>query len=247
MRDETGVEMRVARGFDVLKEAVASEQPGPAAPSRQRVRQAALDLARQETLIDAAYCFCIVPLERRPDAADLLLHAGGEALPASWLIPESGELTALACAVCTIGPRLERRVSALFAERRASLALALDQLGNELLFAVSRRTQDRMQADLSRRGLCMAGELRAGDPGLVLDAQAAVLRLAQAENIGVELPHGSIMTPLKSTSMVLGVGIDLPVVSWSRCDQCPNRGKCAAVSRAKPAAPARAGAGVPAN
>ena len=27
----------------------------------------------------------------------------------------------------------------------------------------------------------MAGELRAGDPGLALDAQAAVLRLAQAD------------------------------------------------------------------
>ena len=35
-----------------------------------------------------------------------------------------------------------------------------------------------MQAEASRRGLTMSGELRAGDPGLALEAQGAVLRLA---------------------------------------------------------------------
>ena len=55
------------------------------------------------------------------------------------LVPESGQLTALAVGIFTLGPALERRVTALFAERRMSLALALDKLGNELLFALSRR------------------------------------------------------------------------------------------------------------
>ena len=56
-------------------------------------------------------------------------------------------------------------------------ATALDALGNELLFEVSRRAQDRLHADAVRRGLSLAGELRAGDPGLALDAQPAVLQL----------------------------------------------------------------------
>ena len=110
--------------------------------------------------------------------------------------------------------------------------MALDELGNELVFAVSRRAQDRMLADAARRKLCMAGELRPGDPGLALDAQAAVLRLAQAENIGVRLGRGGLMHPVKSCSMVMGVGIDLPPVQWSRCDQCPTRDKCRVVERA---------------
>lgn len=224
--------MRVARGFDVLRLATAVPQTGRPSASRERLRREAIELTRHEALIDAAYSYCIVPLARRPAPADKFLHAGGETLPASWLIPESGELTAVACGVCTLGQRLEQRVSALFVQRHAALAMALDQLGNELLFTVSRRAQDRMQADATRRGLCLAGELRAGDPGLPLEAQGAVLRLAQSENVGVALHHGSIMTPLKSTSMVLGVGIDLPAVQWSRCDHCPNRDKCAVIARA---------------
>ncbi|HUW38377.1 MAG TPA: hypothetical protein VMV91_13715 [Rhodocyclaceae bacterium] len=215
--------MPVARGFEVLRAALAAPIKGRTSIARERLRLEAAALVRDEHLVEAAYSYRIVPLEA--PAAELL-RVGGEELHAPWLIPESGQLTALACGVCTVGPRLEARVGELFAQRRASLALALDALGNEMLFAVSRRAQDRMLVDARRRGLSMAGELRAGDPGLALEAQGAVLRLGWAETIGVRLAHGQLMQPMKSTSMVLGVGIDLPPTRWSRCDACPSRQKC---------------------
>lgn len=220
--------MRVARGFDVLREVAESPRFGRASALRDRLRRDALDLAHAEDLVDAAYSYRIVPLEAPPAP---WLRAGGESLHAPRLLPESGQLTALACAVCTLGARLERRITSLFAERRASLALALDELGNELLFAASRRVQDRMLADANRRGLSMAGELRAGDPGLALAAQAAVLRLAQAELVGVHVSDNQLMQPLKSISMVMGVGTALPPAQWSRCDDCPRREKCKLVAR----------------
>jgi hypothetical protein len=220
--------MRVDRGFDVLREVADTPRFGRPSVLRDRMRREALDLARAEELVDAAYSYNIVPLEA---PAAPLLRAGGETLHAPRLLPESGQLTALACAVCTIGKRLEERVTSLFVERRASLALALDEFGNELLFAASRRVQDRMLADANRRGLSMAGELRAGDPGLALDAQAVVLRLAQAELIGVRASDHQLMQPLKSVSMVMGVGIDLPPAQWSRCDDCPRREKCKLAAR----------------
>ncbi len=139
---------------------------------------------------------------------------------------------AVSCGACTLGPGLERRVSELFAQHRASLAVALDELGNELLFDIGRRAQDRMQAEIGRRGLTLSGELRAGDPGLALAAQGAVLRLAGAGRIGISLGESLLMRPLKSTSMVLGVGVDLPASAWSRCDQCNSRDKCDVRSRA---------------
>lgn len=221
--------MRVVLGFDVLREVAATPLRGRTSVARERLRHKALDLAREERLVDAAYSYCIVPIAA--PAADWL-HAGGERLFAPWLLPASGELTAIACGVCTLGPNFERRASELFAGRQASLAMALDELGNELLFAVSRRAQDRMLADATRRGLSMAGELRPGDPGLALDAQAAVMRMAQAETIGIRLSAGGLMLPVKSCSMVLGVGINLPAVHWSRCDRCLTRDKCKVVERA---------------
>ena len=96
-----------------------------------------------KSLLNAAYCYRIVPLDEPPSH---VLRAGGETLDALRLVPESGQLTAVAVGICTLGPGLEQRTTALFAERRVSLALALDKLGNELLFALSRRVQDLIVA-----------------------------------------------------------------------------------------------------
>ena len=155
--------MVVARGFDILRHAQTAPLNGRPSAARTRLRAEALAMARDDALVHAAYSYRIVPLDV---PAAPVLQAGGESLEAPWLLPASGQLTALACGACTLGPQLERRVSELFAQRRVSLAMALDELGNELLFVISRRAQDRMQAEVSRSSLTMSGELRAGDPGL---------------------------------------------------------------------------------
>ena len=183
----------------------------------------------RDALLEAAYCYRIVPLDEPPRDR---LRVGGEVLDAMRLVPESGQLTAIAAAVCTLGPALERRTTALFAERRTSLALALDGVGNELAFVLSRLLQDRILAEARKRQLSAAGELRAGDPGLPLAAQAAVLRLAEADSIGVSVSRGQLLQPLKSMSMVFGIGIGLPPALWSRCDACPSLAKCRMSGRA---------------
>lgn len=221
-------------GIDLVREA-ARKPPAGLSPARARLRASALALIAGEDLVHAAYSYNIVPVER-PAAATL--HAGGEAIHAPRLLPESGELTAVAAGVCTLGPGIEARTTSLFEQKRPSLALGVDQLASEMLFALGRRVQDRMLAEARRRKLCMAGELRAGDPGLDIGEQAAVLRLADAGSIGVELRGGHLMTPLKSTSMLLGVGRDLPPARWSRCDDCPSQPKCA-IGRGRPGAAAR--------
>lgn len=222
--------MPVSREIDVLRDAARSPLPvrGRPSPARERLRAEALRLARNEALVEAAYGYRIVALDVPPAAT---LHAEGQTLHAPKLLPPAGRLTALACAVCTLGSKVEARVRALFAERRASLAMALDELANEWLLEVSRQAQDRMHADVARRGLSMSGELRPGDPGLDLEAQPVVLRLAGAEAIGVRVSEHMTMHPHKSTSMVLGVGVDLPSAEWSRCDECRKRSTCRAIAR----------------
>lgn len=222
-------------GVDLLQE-LANNPPPDLSPVRARLRANALTLIDGEALVEASYSYNIVPLDR-PAAATL--HAGGERIHAPQLLPASGELTAIGAGVCTLGARMEERTTTLFAEKRGSLALVLDQMASEMLFALGRRMQDRMLAETVRRRLSMAGELRAGDPGLDISEQAAVLRLAGAGSIGIELHRGHVMKPLKSTSVVLGVGKDLPAVNWSRCDACPSQKKCR-VGRGRPGAVAQA-------
>ncbi len=214
--------------INLLRNVAAMPMRGRPSALRERMRRDALALAQAEGLGEVAWSYRIVPLDQ-PVGETLRLE--GEILHAPWLLPASGQLTALACAVCTVGPQLEARVTSLFTEKRASLALALDALGTELLFAAARLVQDRMLADAQRQGLSLSGELHPGDPGLGLDAHATVLRLAQAESIGVTARYGHTLYPLKSSSVVMGAGINLPKATWSRCDRCPSKAKCKLTQR----------------
>ena len=226
--------MRAIDSSSLLRAIAANPCAAERFPRRARFRREALALIEREDLIKAAYCYRIVALDEPPDDR---LRAGGEGLDALRLVPESGRLTAVAAAVCTLGPALEQRTSQLFAQRQQSLALALDGAANELLFMLSRRLQDRIVVDARKHQLTAAGELRAGDPGLPLAAQPAVLRLAGAAELGVSVSRSQLLHPLKSISMLMGIGIDLPQSRWSRCDECPSASKCQIAGQGLSAAP----------
>jgi hypothetical protein len=210
--------------FDVLRQ-IDTAGGQARRPAADRLRRQALDFARERGLGRAACVFDVVALDA---AENGVLSLRGESLHAPRLIPQSGELAALAFGACTLGAAISERVAALFGERRPALALALDALGNEMVTEASRRLQDLVLALVRRRGLTMAGELRPGDPGLALAAQPAVLRFAGAERIGVACAPGFGLSPHKSASVVYGVGHDLPATNWSRCDDCRWRETCRA-------------------
>ena len=212
---------RGAKRIEVLERVAATLPVDGTVASRFRAR--AVELARAEGLGQALITHRLVPLDE-PAAAVLI--AGGAAFHAPRLLPESGELTALAFGAATLGSALSERVSALFAERQPSLALALDALGNRMLLEASRRVQDAVLASVRRAGLTMAGELRPGDPGLALETQPAVVRLAGGAALGLATTRSLALNPPKSATVVYGVGRDLPAVAWSRCDDCRSRPTC---------------------
>ncbi|MBU1362452.1 MAG: hypothetical protein KKE51_01340 [Gammaproteobacteria bacterium] len=209
-------------GVDLRRDLENNPPPG-LSPVRARLRRDALALMLDEDLVEASYCYEVLPLDAPPAAT---LHAGGAAFDAPALLPASGELTALGFAACTLGPRLQSRCTTLFGEKRASLAVALDELGTEMLFALARRLQDRVLSECYRKRLSLGAELNAGDPGLALDTLAAIVRLSGAADIGIGLHGGKLMTPLKSTAMIFAIGRDLPAVALSRCGGCPSRERC---------------------
>lgn len=220
--------MSGVRAFDALKQVAAAEPPG-LSETRRRFRAEAVAFARENGLGRAQMTWRIVPLDA---PASELLRAGGEAFYAPRMLPASGELTALAFGACTLGEGIVQAVRGLFAARKMSLGLALDSLGNQMLIEVSRRLQDRILAEVAKRGLTMAGELRAGDPGLALEAQPACARLAGADEIGVAVTPSLALEPAKSATVMFGVGRDLPAALWSRCDDCRSRKTCAVALRA---------------
>ena len=192
-------------------------------PARQRLQTQAQDFLRAKGLGEVWLSYSVVPLDV---PASGMLCAGGEWFDAPRMLPETGELTALAFGVCTLGPIIEERIKALFSEKRASLALGLDEMANRLLLEGSCRMYERLLSDASKRGLCVSGELRPGDPGLALESQRAAVRLAHGQEVGVSVNQNFVLSPVKSITVVYGLGRDLPPAKWSRCDECKSHEKC---------------------
>ena len=214
--------------FDALKAVTRTPQISLRSAAAARLRERALDLVRAEGLGESRYALRIVPLE---DEDDGNLTLEGQTVFAPWLVPQSGQLTALGVGLVTLGPALEARVKALFAEKQAALALALDQLANELLFATGARLEVRLRMLAKRQGLSLAGELHPGDPGLALEAQQSLMHWMTPDTLDISLHDGHLLNPLKSGSGIYGVGENLPAVTWSRCDLCASRTKCSRLDR----------------
>src|SRR3989338_9229497 len=188
-----------------------------------RARQEALDLIERDALVQPAFSYRILPVrELRGETIDL----GDATLRVAELAAESGELTAVAAATCTLGGALGARVTALFRAHRPLLAVALDAVGNELLFRVADRTFARIRREARRQELETGAELHPGDSGIALDQQSTLLALAGAEPNTIALTAHGMLAPVKSLSFLATLGRNLSGRSSRRCDHCPSKDRC---------------------
>ncbi len=215
MSDVDGAPIRAsAVTVDDLLQELMRNPPKDLSPVRLRQREKAMAMLHDEALLDTAHSFDIVPLAGEIEGN--CLRVGSEILPMPERLPRKGVMTAFACGAYTLGPRLEARVRELFSEKRAALALALDALGNELLLALGRRMRSDLLASVRSQGLILGQRLRVGESEFDLPAQAAVLRLAGAGEIGIDLHRVNLFKPQKSEIAVFAVGRKLPKLSLAR-------------------------------
>jgi hypothetical protein len=181
-------------------------------------------MIEDEALARPAFGYRILLVQTvRGDAIDV----GGAALDAPVLAAACSELTAVAAAACTLGAAVQERISALFATRRRSLALALDTVANELLFRLSDRASATIRREARRAGLGSGVEASPGDPGVPLGQQARVLALADAAGIGIHTTGTGMLAPVKSLSFLVALGPNLRRrAAPGRCNCCPSRDRC---------------------
>jgi hypothetical protein len=201
-------------------------RPGASA-TETRHRSEALAMLAREPLIAPAFTYRILPARI---AGGGMIEVGKAALLAPVIAGEPGDLLAIAAAACTLGSALQERISRLFAMRRRSLAIALDAIGNELLFRLADRATAAIRRDARREGMGMGMEISPGDPGLALDQQATVLALAGSCPGHIALTGAGMLAPLQSLSVLVALGRNLRRRSAAaRCKECPSRVRCTVI------------------
>lgn len=196
---------------------------GSVGEAGKRAGREALALVESESLARPACGYRVWPVRRTRNG---VFDLGERSLHIPGFAGFSGEIAAVAAGACTLGARLETRVSALFRARRRLVALELDVLGTESLFRLADRVVARIRSEARRAGLRTSAALNPGDPGLALGEQPGVLALAEGEPRGIALAPGGMLRPVKSLTFIVALGRALPESSVARCERCSARNRC---------------------
>lgn len=124
----------------------------------------------------------------------------------------------LAIVVCTIGPRLEEKVTDYFNRNEPLRGLLLDGIGSAAVDSLGQEACQLIRCEVSSHGYEASSPLSPGMPGLPLSEQWQLFQLVPTEQIGVHLTTSGMISPRKSISMIIGMGPDMP--TWTQAEVC---------------------------
>ena len=143
------------------------------------------------------------------------------------LVKQLARATSLLAVTGTLGSQLDAHVSGLFAQRQPMRALVLEEIGILAVAKLGDAIRDRLDEETKAQGLECSSPMSPGETGFAMATQPTVVALAGGEEIGIILSGSGAMLPVKSLSMVMGVGEDMPRwAAWQICAGCAARDRC---------------------
>jgi hypothetical protein len=127
----------------------------------------------------------------------------------------------------TIGAVWSDTVTARFREGEPLDGYLLNELGNAVLERWSRRIEALVRMSARSRGLRAGSPIAPGHSDFPLTFQPVLAELAQSHFAGIEITSGGMLAPVKSLSMLIGIGQGLRRRTRSAaCRECPSFAKC---------------------
>ena len=150
---------------------------------------------------------------------------GGRSLRGELIAKHLAGATEVIVAICTVGHALSDYASQRF-DDSAVRSLALDGLASAAAEALAEAACQRFAEMAAGEGLKSSIPLNPGMIGWpLLEGQQQVFALLEGADVGVQLSPAGIMQPLKSLSLVVGLGADLDEAGQT-CDYCAMRETC---------------------
>lgn len=118
-----------------------------------------------------------------------------------WMPPDT---ISVVLALCTLGPALETRQHQL-SHNDLALAVVLDEIALAYVTALTRQIHGSIRSQMQTRALKAGPAYRPGLGRWPLEAQNTVFAHLPAAMIGVTLNDRLLMTPIKSTSLIIPI------------------------------------------
>lgn len=183
----------------------------------ERALEEGLPLIRPRVLIER---FAVQALQH-----ERLLLGDGATLSGELLARHLAPVREVLVVLCTIGRSLEDYTAQVM-QSEIVYGLALYGVGSAAVETLANAACLRLEHEAADRDLQTTIPLSPGMIGWpVEEGQAQIFELVDGALIGVELTDGCVMVPLKSLTMVIGLGTDLGVKGRT-CDYCTMRETC---------------------
>jgi hypothetical protein len=221
--------MSILRNWELAIDVDAVLRSQGSDPEAIRVRGGALmDLAEKALEEGKAYLSPIVAY--RWLAIESLHHErihleGGARLTGSLISQHLGAAKQIVGVLCTIGDRLEEKVSEVMGEDPA-YGLALDGFGSAAVEALANAVCYHFETQVAEEEYRASIPLSPGMVGWPVEVgQREIFDILGDDNAGVRLTSSSMMIPRKSLTMVMGFGPEVGNEGHP-CDYCSMRETC---------------------
>jgi len=171
-------------------------------PKRRTAWHTALAEARQLVQPAAIWdCFAVQAIVH-----EKLVLANGRRFGSGPLTTVVGGASELVVGVCTAGKAISDRISAYQQDRRLFEAMMLSELGTWAVDSVRQQLCHLVEEEASASGLRVSTPMSPGESAWSVEDQAVIFQLVDGAQIGVSLTEQMVMYPLKSLSVVIGIG-----------------------------------------
>jgi len=157
---------------------------------------------------------------------DRLTLASGDELSGRLLAKFMRTARKVVLICCSIGPRLEERVAYYHRTGATARAYLLDTVGSLAVDLVAQEGRRLVKELAESEGMSISAPLSPGQSGWPLTDQRTLFQLLEPGRIRVSLSQSCVMSPLKSTTLAIGIGPELGESRESACDYCPLKASC---------------------
>jgi hypothetical protein len=184
------------------------------------------ELMEARQLIEPAACWNTLPV--REIRHEKVILANGARMGGGPVAAVIGGADDLVIGVCTVGAPISQRVDAYTREKDLFRGMVLSDLASYAVDLVRQGLCELVEEEANRNGLHVSTPLSPGESEWPVSEQATLFSLVDAGEIGVTLSPSMVMRPLKSLSLIMGVG-SRPMGSegGTSCDFCTIRDRCA--------------------
>jgi hypothetical protein len=156
------------------------------------------------------------------DRLDLI---GGHSFKSHFVSNLLAEAEEVAVSLCTVGEGPEQRVGYYLSKGNPTRGVMLDEACNAALRLLGRKLRELILELAMDNGIKAGLPLWPGHDNWPLEQQKVIFDLLQGDKMGIRLTDSYIMLPLKTISIIMGLGKSV-TTEGSQCDYCASREKC---------------------